>query len=387
MEQAVISVNSMLFWIFAALTIVAMRLLSGNAKRRYVQAAINLGFIGLLVHGLVIHVAVAIMVFYSLLRLMADTKLRQILMALTLGWVLIFFIVNKTGGALAVNLPPGLPPLLAAVGFSFVALRAIEVIRAVNEQNDSTPDAIDLVNYLVPFHMLAAGPIQAYDDFRRPAEVPALDRAAALSGAEAIANGLFKKFVLAFAVQRIFLNDFDSTGIHLLVESMFFLFWLYLDFSAYSDIALGIGKLAGISTPENFRNPLAARNLVDFWDRWHISLSLFIRRNIFIPIQLNLMRSSREFDPVLIASVATSVSFLLCGLWHGLTWGWLGWGAMHAAGLVAVRVYGNWLTKRFTPQQMVAYRQSRVAGLAATLLTYTYVSAAFLPVFLIGKGS
>ncbi|MBK6414325.1 hypothetical protein [Sphingopyxis sp.] len=65
MEQAVISVNSMLFWIFAALTIVAMRLLSGNAKRRYVQAAINLGFIGLLVHGLVIHVAVAIMVFIA----------------------------------------------------------------------------------------------------------------------------------------------------------------------------------------------------------------------------------------------------------------------------------------------------------------------------------
>ncbi len=71
---------------------------------------------------------------------------------------------------------------------------------------------------------------------------------------------------------------------------MFFYLWLYLDFSAYSDITVGAGRLMGVATPENFNRPYVARNLVDFWDRWHISLSRFIYRNVFTPVQLFLLR-------------------------------------------------------------------------------------------------
>ena len=79
--------------------------------------------------------------------------------------------------------------------------------------------------------------------------------------------------------------------------------WLYLDFSAYSDIAVGVGRLMGVATPENFNRPYLARNMIDFWERWHISLSLFIRRNMFIPIQLALMRRTDGRRPLLVASV------------------------------------------------------------------------------------
>src|SRR5262249_12038953 len=149
-------------------------------------------------------------------------------------------------------------------------------------------DLPSTINYLLPFHMLAAGPIQAYDDF---AQQPALPKLATLRdvlmGMERIAAGLFKKFVLAYCLQKLFLTDFHADGPYFLIELQVFYVWLYLDFSAYSDIAVGVGTLIGVATPENFNHPLIARNTIDFWDRWHMSLSQFIRRNLFIPVQMS----------------------------------------------------------------------------------------------------
>lgn len=387
MELGSVPVNSLEFWLFTALAIVTLNLLRDTAVRRFAWAAINLGFLGLLLHTLVIAVALGVGIFYGLLYLIQSERVSRPGAAAALAALLSLFVINKLGGIDGVSLPADTPLILAAIGFSFVALRAVEVVRAVYERRAPLPDIVDLVNYLVPFHMLAAGPIQAFDDFRRPSEAPPMTKSIALEGIELITNGLVKKFVLAYAVKSVFLTDFNSSGAYLLFEALMFLLWLYLDFSAYSDIALGIGRLANIPTPENFNSPLIARNLVDFWDRWHISLSLFIRRNIFIPIQLGLMRRDDGLGPIQIAAIATSISFLLCGLWHGLTWGWLAWGAMHAVGLIAVRLYGNILSKHFTPLQLVAYRESGLARVASTALTYIYVSVAFLPVFLIGRGS
>ena len=82
-------------------------------------------------------------------------------------------------------------------------------------------------------------------------------------------------------------------SIFLLRFKSFFL-WLYLDFSAYSDVAVGIGKLLGIATPENFNRPYFSRNMIDFWERWHMTLGQFIRRNIFFPLQLTMQRKNHE---------------------------------------------------------------------------------------------
>ncbi len=98
-----------------------------------------------------------------------------------------------------------------------------------------------------------------------------------------IASGLFKKYVLANLIKRLFLTDYRSAGLYVLLEVQLTFIWLYLDFSAYSDVAVGVGRLMGVATPENFNRPYLARNIIEFWERWHISLSQFIRRNIFIP--------------------------------------------------------------------------------------------------------
>ena len=97
---------------------------------------------------------------------------------------------------------------------------------------------------------------------------------------------MFKKFVLANALEAAFLTAFRARGPYFFLEVQLNYLWLFLDFSAYSDIAVGIGGLLGVATPENFNRPYLARNSIDFWERWHISLSQFIRRNLFIPIQV-----------------------------------------------------------------------------------------------------
>jgi D-alanyl-lipoteichoic acid acyltransferase DltB (MBOAT superfamily) len=273
----------------------------------------------------------------------------------------------------------GLARVLAIVGYSYVALRIVEVLRSAFERRHPAPDLRSTINYLLPFHMLAAGPIQGYDDFVRHAadrfEPTAKD---VLVGIERIAGGLFKKFVLAHLLQALFLTNFQAGGAYLLFEMQVAFVWLYLDFSAYSDIAVGLGILLGVATPENFNRPLLSRNLIDFWERWHISLSQFIRRNIFIPLQMFLMRQNDGRTPLLSALVAVAVSFLLCGLWHGLGIGFLVWGALQAGGLVIARVYGHVLHARLGRAGVQRYAANPWFRTAGILLTFELQAAALV---------
>ncbi len=268
-----------------------------------------------------------------------------------------------------------LKSMLVTIGFSYVALRMVEALRLTYEGTHPAPDLPSTINYLLPFHMLAAGPIQGYADFvAQPAVPPPLTAADALAGIERIAQGLFKKYVVAIAVARAFMTLRFSAPSYLLFDTLFFYVWLYLDFSAYSDITVGAGRLMGIATPENFNRPYIARNLIDFWDRWHISLSRFVYRNIFVPVQLALLRRTGPDKALRCASVAFTVSFLLCGLWHELSVRWFLWGALHAAGLVTVNWYRFWLQKHLSREAFNRYRKHRGIRLVAIILTQLFAA-------------
>src|SRR5262249_55313436 len=158
--------------------------------------------------------------------------------------------------------------------------------------------------------------------------------------------GLFKKFVVAQGLERLFLTGFHARGPYLLWEIQLAYLWLFLDFSAYTDIAVGIGRLIGVATPENLHRPYLARNVIDFLERWHISLSMCVRRHVFIPLQLALMRRTEGRASLGIASFAFLVSFLLVGLWHEVGWVWVAWGLYQAGGLILCNVYRQLLTAR-----------------------------------------
>lgn len=377
-------IDTYYFWLIAIGAIIALRLITDARARQYVWAGLNLLFLTFVLGKQIAWLFGAGAILYFLFRAYRRSSLRLILTLIISVAGSALFVAYKSAFFTHVPGQIWVQQLLAGVGFSFVFLRVIDLARSLQDGRYEAPRPEEMVNYLLPFHMLAAGPIQAYDDFARQPGVPQpLTTRGALDAAQRVAGGLFKKFVLAYALQKVFLTDLQAGGLWFVLEVQLLLVWLYLDFSAYSDIAVGLGHLMGVATPENFDRPWLSRNLIEFWDRWHISLSQWIRRNLFIPIQLNLMRRYPRTDPVLIASLAIGVSFFMAGIWHGLSRGWLLWGAMHAIGLVTVRLYIGWMQKNRTPAQIAAYRDNRLALIATRVLTIEYAAIAFAVVFLL----
>ena len=377
-----IQLNTLLFWFVCGAGVLALAPLRSRPLRNAVMAAVNVFFLIMLLRWSALGVIVAIAAVHLILQY-AGSRRRGLIVIGVLGiTVTTLFLIHKLP-VVAANL--SLDPLsrvLGLIGYSYVALRMIELLRAVFEQRHPPPALTSTINYLLPFHMLAAGPIQSYDDFvqQTGADIDP-DARTILRGMERIAAGLFKKFVIAYAIQTVFLTNFEAGGMYRLLEIQLFFVWLFVDFSAYSDIAVGVGMLLGVATPENFNRPLLARNVIDFWERWHISLSLFIRRNIFIPLQMFLMRRTDGRMPLLSAAIAIVIAFALCGLWHGLTVGFLIWGLAQAAGLIVVRLYAQTLQARLGKARFKEYLASTWWRVAATVVTFEFEAVALVALF------
>jgi D-alanyl-lipoteichoic acid acyltransferase DltB (MBOAT superfamily) len=383
MTDYLIDLTKSPFWIALIAAAVLLAIVEKDHGRSPVFALVNLGFIELLIGWqrtlYVLGGAVVVWAFA-----VAARRTRYHLWWALLGGGLcvgLFLLHKLPGWSGALNLG-GINQLLSVTGFSYIALRIIELLRAMYEKRHDAPGLVATINYLLPFHMLAAGPIQAYDDFAtQPDEARVLTRLTVLEALERIAFGIFKKFVLAYGVKTLFLTDFRAGGIYWLFEAQMFFIWLYLDFSAYSDIAVGVGKLIGVRTPENFNRPYFARNITVFWERWHITLSLWIRRNLFFPIQVALMRRTGGKRAMLCAAVAFAVSFLLCGLWHGIAWNFVVWGVMHASGLIIVNVYRGFLAKRLGSKGVKQYLANPYIKAVSMAITFEWVAISHLTFF------
>jgi D-alanyl-lipoteichoic acid acyltransferase DltB (MBOAT superfamily) len=374
------------FWICALAGIVAIKLSPNPVLKRVSFFIVNIVFLALLLAPLPI---IVFGIVFFVLNFIKDRL--YVLLTVILG---ILFVAHKRPDlvhSLQLRFPTILDsvhielvnPILAMLGFSYLMLRVIELAVAVFEKRHPAPGLVDTVNYLVPFHMIAMGPIQSYDDFIQEKDVidEPLSFDDALQAVERIARGLFKKFVLAYFIDSLLLTGFQSDGWYLLFEIQVFAFWIYLDFSAYMDVVIGLGKLMGISTPENFNRPYLARNITVFWERWHITLSMFIRRNIFVPIQLYVARKTRGMNSLLPASLAFLVSFVFCGIWHGLTWKFFVWGLLHALALIICNAYRTVLRSTLTTDRLKRYSSSFAIRSMATILTFEFIAFSFYVAF------
>ena len=362
------------FWLVVIAAVVLLTPLVHAQARKVVLAGINLAFLYLLMRHRVVIAIAGLVILWGALQAAGNKALRPAAIAAILGGSLLLFVAHKLPHeATRVHLDP-LLPILKAVGYSYVLLRVIDVARATWEKRTPPPNPIDLPNYLLPFHMLAAGPIQAWDDFVAQPSVPeALTFDQSLWMIERIVNGLFKKYVLAWAVDGIIFKG-RTTGLYPIVKMNLNYIWLYLDFSAYSDIAVGVGGLMGVATPENFNRPYIARNITDFWERWHISLSMWIRRNLFFPMQVALVRRTEGRHPLVCASIAIFVAFMLCGFWHGLTMPFVWWGLANSGGLIICNLYRYWLKKKLGTKGVAKYMQSWPIRIVAVIITFEFIA-------------
>lgn len=219
--------------------------------------------------------------------------------------------------------------VILPVGISFYTFKALSYsIDVYRGKLEPTHDVIQYFAYVGFFPQLLAGPIERATNLLPQLEKPrAFDYETGVDGLRQILWGLFKKMVIAdncaVYVDRVFSTYQTQSGSTLLLAAIFFAFQIYGDFSGYSDMAIGTGKLFGFKTMKNFSFPYFSRDIAEFWRRWHISLTTWFRDYVYIPLG-----GSRCSKAKIVRN--TFVIFLLSGLWHGANWTFIAWGAFHA---------------------------------------------------------
>ena len=220
------------------------------------------------------------------------------------------------------------------VGISFYMLQAIAWMVDSYRGNVVAPSGLfDYTLYLSFFPKLTAGPIARAEEFLpQLARRPPVDSAALWEALTRIVVGLFKKLAIAdnlgVVVDPVF-ADLHASPSRILLATYGFAVQIYCDFSGYTDIALGTARLFGYRLPENFNWPYLARNPADFWRRWHISLSTWLRDYVYF--SLPGLRAKSKIP----SYVNLSITMVVCGLWHGFGWTFALWGLYHGLLLVA----------------------------------------------------
>jgi alginate O-acetyltransferase complex protein AlgI len=267
-------------------------------------------------------------------------------------------------------------PAIIPLGLSFLAFELIHFV--IERHRGRVPAArlADLLAFAFFFPCRIAGPIKRY-----PAFAASLVQAEAsfddvYAGVVRIAIGFLKKFlvadVLALTAAEV---SYATTPWHVWKAVLAFGLQLYVDFSAYSDVAIGASRVLGIRVPENFERPYLSRNIREFWSRWHMSLSSWVRDYVFTPVGRQLFTTSLRTFPGVIAAASYLSAFLVVGAWHGLTGNFLIWGFYHGMLLTAHYLYVT------TVPEIPAGRLSR-SGIPAAiggLLTFVLVTVGWVP--------
>jgi len=261
------------------------------------------------------------------------------------------------------------------LGFSYIAFRLIHVLR--DKQMGRLPELSlpEFATYVVFFPSLSAGPIDRAERFAGDLKKDfALTQDETLLAGQRIVIGLFKKFVIADALALIALNDalavqVSTTGwmwIHLYA----YVFQIYFDFSGYTDIAIGIARLVGVKLPENFAAPYTKPNLTQFWNSWHMTLTQWIRAYFFNPFNrwIRGYNNLPAWTMILIGQLATMV---IIGLWHGITWNFILWGAWHGLGLFLQNRWSDFAKTRFALDNLRLQTALQYGGI---LLTFHFVA-------------
>ncbi len=234
--------------------------------------------------------------------------------------------------------------IILPVGISFYTFQSISYIVDVYKGRVSPTETwIEYLFFLSYFPALVAGPIVRADYFLP--QIQNRDHASReemAAGLWLIILGLVKKAVVADYIAQyndlIFASPTGYSGLESLMGVVGYVVQIYCDFSGYSDMAIGISAIMGFRLTKNFDFPYKSRNLTDFWRRWHISLSTWLRDYVYIPLGGNRRGTLRTY-------VNNFLTMLVGGLWHGAAWKFIIWGGMHGVGLIVHKALRPWLVK------------------------------------------
>ncbi|RPJ71174.1 MAG: MBOAT family protein [Acidobacteria bacterium] len=338
---------------------------------------------------------------YLVSRVMARAtgRRRRLLLALDIGLPLAALVVFKyldlfweALRSLASPFGTGRPAesfnLLVPIGISFYVFKLISYAVEVYHRRipaEEHPGYFAL--YVAFFPQILAGPIERpgalIPQLRQPAS---FDIATVFAGGRLMLWGLFKKQViaerLAFYVGEVFLAP-EYKSFHLVIAAWLYYIQIYCDFSGYSDISIGISRTLGFSPPQNFDYPYLSRDVGEFWRRWHITLSSWLRDYLFLPTAYALTRRLPEGgwlgarSEAWAYAVATLVTMLLGGLWHGAAWMFVAWGALHGVFLVSSYASKGW--RKRAARTVGLTGRARLHHALQVFVTFNLVALAWIP--------
>lgn len=230
------------------------------------------------------------------------------------------FLIDNINNLLNLNIKP--LNLSLPIGISFFTFQTMSYsIDVYKGTVKAEKNFLNFMTYVSMFPQLIAGPIVRYEDVANELSKRNIDWISFKDGLFRFLQGLFKKVLIANSVGLLFttITNMDYSNISVLTSWLAiiaFSFQIYFDFSGYSDMAIGIGKMLGFNYPENFNYPFIAKSITDFWRRWHMSLSVWFKDYVYIPLGGNRKHQLRNI----------LIVWGLTGLWHGASWNFIFWG-------------------------------------------------------------
>lgn len=251
------------------------------------------------------------------------------------------------------------------IGISFYLFQSISYLVEVGRKNiEPERNFINFFNYLIYFPKFVAGPIERPNKLISQLKGDVVfDYKNVTDGMKLIAFGMFQKFIIADSIKRIpdavFYNPDKFPGLFILIGVILLSVQIYADFAGYTNMAIGFSKTLGIELSPNFRQPYFSTSIKDFWSRWHITLSLWIRDYVFLPLAYKItklfdFKKKHKIKPESITYIVSIiVAMTLVGIWHGTGWTFLLWGVLHGT-LLAL----SFLTKKIRAKALKFFKLS-----------------------------
>ena len=279
---------------------------------------------------------------------------------------------------------PWLDHPVAIVGLSYMLFRIIHLIIEAPYLGHLSFGPVRYVTYVTSFWTIISGPIQRYEDFTTGLkEIGRPEPAEVVQAGHRLINGLIKAFVIAPIFLKM--SDIsvvgapDANWLDFAIVLYAYPAYLYLNFSGYTDLVVAGSRLCGFRTmPENFNKPYLARNLLDFWSRWHMSFGTWIRQYVFNPMSKHLLHwGPRRFENLFLA-FSILATFILVGVWHGTTANFVVFGLLHGLGIILISFYGYSLKALIGPKRRRAFLEHPFVKGVSVLFCFHFVCGTIL---------
>ncbi len=241
----------------------------------------------------------------------------------------------------------GIPGTIGFLGISYLTFRSLDVILGIQDGLIKELPWQDFLLYVLFFPTVSAGPVDRYKRF-----VKDLDRTRTRAdyledvdqAVRRIFRGFLYKFIIAYLIKLHWMDPAaEGSSVVAHVSYMYaYSLYLFFDFAGYSAFAIGVGYLFGIRAPENFDGPFLSQNIRDFWNRWHMSLSVWMRDHVYMRFVMTATRRKWIADKHIISYIGLALTMGLMGIWHGLQWHYIVYGLYHGALMVGFEYLSRW---------------------------------------------